>query len=191
MNSTQILLEGARNGRRTVIGQVIARFDPLILSVVKKSLTPKEFRSAGEDLLQDIRLAVSKGLKSIRGESRASLIAWIRQVAENKIMDWRKRRQVEPQSLEEWALGVQNPSTDGRTPSQILLSRERTEQLRAAISRVPSRYRRVLKYISEREPSRAEVALFTGKSLKGAARFVERALAHLRVAVARQGKSFE
>jgi DNA-directed RNA polymerase specialized sigma24 family protein len=68
----------------------------------------------------------------------------------------------------------------GPTPSGIACAREETERFRKAVERTPERYRELLWFLYEEDPSMTEVAEFLGKGTEASRKFVSRALNSLK-----------
>ncbi|MBN1442255.1 MAG: sigma-70 family RNA polymerase sigma factor [Planctomycetes bacterium] len=179
------LLRQASEGRRTAIGLLIELYEPLLVSAVQRYLGSSRFRAEGEDLLQDIRMALVKGLPRLRQRSRRSLAAWLKKVVQNRIRDWERVRQAQRRKPERSparmdGISSREPADAAPTPSQVLVRREEFERLDRAIEAVPERYRALLKYIVDANPTPSEVARFLAKEPDAARKFAGRALQHLR-----------
>jgi RNA polymerase sigma factor (sigma-70 family) len=183
-STTRRLIAAARDGQRNAAGRLIERFEPLLRSCVRRHLGPKRFRADGEDALQVVRLAVFRGLGGLRARDRRSLEAWIRKVVHNRLLDWDEQRRAHRRTSGRGAvslLATDAPEVSAPTPSpsRILIVREDLARLAEAIDRVPPRYRTVLWFIFEEDPTPAELALFLKKEPDAARKFVARALKHL------------
>ena len=64
--STTELLADAAGGQSTAVGKLILRLEPYLRTSVRRYLGEKRFRDEGDDLLQAIRLAIVRGLPSLR-----------------------------------------------------------------------------------------------------------------------------
>ncbi|MBI4586681.1 MAG: sigma-70 family RNA polymerase sigma factor [Planctomycetes bacterium] len=172
-------------GDRASLGRIIQRFEPLLQHVVRRYLGPERFADEGEDLLQTLRLALVKALPSARARDLPSLTAWIKKVVWSRLLDWEKSRNA---ARRRWPRPMVSLSATNKpevealspTPSGIFMGQEELEKLRAAIEKVPSRYRELLRLLYEKSPTPAEVAQFLGKEPEAARKFVARALTHLR-----------
>lgn len=187
--ASRLLIEDAALGGRTALGHLILAYDPLVLAEVRRLLGPRRFAAHGDDVLQNIRLALVKGLPGLKVKNRAVLCAWIRTLVRRQVLDWAKarnaarrlpsRRRVHLDRTDSPQLAAPTP-----TPSRILLHREQVELIRRAIQAAPPRYREVLRFIHEESPTLGDLMAFTGKSREAARKFVERALGHLESALA-------
>lgn len=188
--ASRLLIEDAVLGRRTALGRLILAYDPLVLAEVRRLLGPRHFAAHGDDVLQDIRLALVKGLPGLKVKNRAVLCAWIRTLVRRQVLDWVKARKAArrlPSHRRVLLDRSDSPqlAAPTPTPSHILLRREQRELLRRAIQTSPPRYREILRFILEKSPTLEELAEFTGKSREAARKFVERALGYLESALAR------
>ncbi len=183
--STTTLFDAVSSGRRTAIGQLILLYEPLIEHWVRRYLGPKRFARDGEDVLQSIRMTLIEKLPALRQKSRWSLVAWLERVVRTKISDWEKTRRAarrNPRSPVISLVATNAPEVAAATPtpSRILRGAEEVERLKYAIESVPVRYRGVLRFIHEKDPTPAEVAVYVGKEPDASRKFTARALDHLR-----------
>ena len=182
------LLAGLCRGETEARDLLLEYCEPLILSWVKRRLTPQQFRAEGEDVLQSIRCALIRSLPSLRSEKVPSFISWLKKLVGSRLSDWerarcsaRKLNGKAPVSLD--AEGVPEPAAPGPTPTRQLIGAEERARLRRAIENVPERYRPSLLLVCERDPGLPEVARFLGKSPEAARKFLERAFMHLKKAI--------
>ncbi len=183
--STTTLFDEVSSGRRTAIGQLILLYEPLIEHWVRRYLGPRRFARDGEDVLQSIRVVLIEKLPALRQKSRQSLVAWLQKVVRTKISDWEKtsratRRHPRRPVISLVATNAPEVAAATPTPSRILHGAEEVERLTLAIESVPMRYRGVLRFIHETNPTPAEVAAYVGKEPDAARKFTARALDHLR-----------
>jgi len=187
--STAESLSAATGGDSAAAGRLIRRFEPLLRREVRRFLGPERFREEGEDLLQTVRLQILRRLPSVRARDRGGWAVWLRTVARNACLDWRKsqrrarRRPESPQRIVRLPTALPDLPAGSPTPSRILLKREESERLYRAIEKVPERYRRLLRLLAERDPEPQEVARFLGKECEAARKFTARALLRLRQAL--------
>jgi RNA polymerase sigma factor (sigma-70 family) len=187
--STAESLSAAAGGDPAAAGRLIARFEPVLRREVRRFLGPARFREEGEDLLQTVRLQIVRKLPSIRARDRGAWAVWLRTVARNACLDWKKsqgrarRRPESPQRIVRLPTAAPDLPAASPTPSRILLKHEESERLYRAIEKVPERYRRLLRLLAERDPEPEEVARFLGKEAEAARKFTARALLHLRQAL--------
>ena len=180
-------------GQRTALGRLIVAYDPLVVAEVRRLLGPRHFAAHGEDVLQNIRLALVKGIPGLRAKNQAALAAWIRTLVQRQVLDWAKARGAARRVPSRKLVRLDGPGSpqlaaDTPTPSRIVLLREQKELIRRAIETTRARYRDVLRFICERSPTEEALEKFTGKSGDRHRKFVERALQHLERAVTRMLK---
>jgi RNA polymerase sigma-70 factor (ECF subfamily) len=180
--STRGLLESAVAGGAEAQVRLIARFEPLVRSLVWRHLGPARFRSEGEDALQVLRLALIRSLPRLKARDRAAFVAWLRKLVRSRVLDLDRRSRARGGGavLDLDGTGAPEPAAGTPTPSRIVMDREELARMRAAIERVPERYRPVLRLIVEEEPTPVEVSAFLGKGGEASRKFVARALVHLR-----------
>ncbi len=190
--TTQLQLEAATNGDANAQGQLLSRFDPVLRDAVQSYLRRDRFLAEGDDLLQEVRMAILRALPGFRGRDRASFVAWVRQVSTTKAIDWERRRRSRRRaprgrigSLS--ATDAPEPVARGEAPSRILLRREEHERILRAIEGVPERYRAVLRLIVTESPEPGELAARLGRGPDAARKLVSRALAALRKALRKPG----
>ena len=129
-------------------------------------------RSLQEDLLQDIMLAIYRALPSL--EKQESLAPFIFRIAHNRSVSHvtkvvGARRQLDPHEMEH----------ETTTPEQLLLAKQRSSRLVAALRRLPLPYRQVMTLLLE-DLSYAEIAEALGLSLSNVGVRVNRSKAQLK-----------
>lgn len=118
------------------------------------------WRADVDDVVQDVFLAALRALPKFRGESSVS--TWITRIAVNTCRSHgRKRRLRIFASLRE-----SNEPPAGQSAEHELLDRERFQRVRAAVRRLPAKYREavVLRYLEELSVSEVAQALGLGKN---------------------------
>lgn len=95
-----------------------------------------------EDGVQEVFLKVQRRIDTFRGE--AALSTWLYQVALNTLLDYRRRvgRAGRAQTFDP-AEGVET-AAEGPAPEELADRRERRRLVRAALDRLPLRFREVL-----------------------------------------------
>ncbi len=186
--TTHVLVEAAAGGDVDAQGRLLSRFEPVLRKAVQSSLGRDRFLADGEDLLQEIRMAVLRALPGFRGRDRASFIAWVRQVSTTKTIDWERRRRSgrrapRPGIGSLSGTNAPEPAARGDAPSRMILLREEKERIGRAIEAVPEQYREVLRLIVTESPEPGELAARLGRGPEATRKFVSRALAALRKAL--------
>ena len=99
-----------------------------------------------DDVVQDVFLAVLKGLSAFRG--RSSVSTWVTRVTINACRSHRRRRFARAALWERW---VRRAPTVGETDPSAAESDEMQRSVRQAVARLPNRYREVvvLRYLQE------------------------------------------
>jgi RNA polymerase sigma-70 factor (ECF subfamily) len=113
-----------------------------------------------EDVVQDVFLAALRALPKFRGESSVS--TWITRIAVNTCRSHGRKRRLR-------ILGGSRPEPLrrlGQSAEHELMDRERFEQVRTAVRRLPPKYREavVLHYLEELAVSEVAAVLGLGKN---------------------------
>jgi RNA polymerase sigma factor (sigma-70 family) len=155
---------------------------------VERQLGRERFRAEGDDLLQNVRLAVLKNFRTFRGRDRPALVAWLRRVARTTTIDWERRRRARRRgsgrpgcSLS--ATNAPEVAAAGETPSQRFLKREELERVLRTLETLPGPYREVLQIVVTESPEPHELAARLGRGPDATRKLVARALEALRRAL--------
>jgi RNA polymerase sigma factor (sigma-70 family) len=186
--TTRLLVDAATGGDPGAQGRLLFRFEPVLRSSLQRQLGRERFQAEGEDLLQEVRLAVVQGLRTFRGRDRASLVAWLRRVSLRKAIDWDRRRSSgsrgggrRPRSLS--ATHAPEVAAASETPSQTFLRREELERALRALETLPEPYREVLRIVLTESPEPGELAARLGRGPEATRKLVSRAIEALRKAL--------
>jgi RNA polymerase sigma-70 factor, ECF subfamily len=128
------------------------------------------------DIVQETMIDADRRLAKFLRQPTVPLLVWLRKIAAERVIDIHRRhlgsqcRSVirehrESQSFGESACELIELITNGKTsPSGELMRKEQIEQIRAAINRLPARYRDVLvmRHFDQMEPE--EIARVLGTS---------------------------
>ncbi len=182
-----------KNGRRTIVGGLMNRFDSHIWKEIKSRLSYSEFRSDGEDLYQEINVALFEGLPTVKKNDRKAIAKWVLTVIRNKVTDYiRKSPKPKPQKkqLNFVSPDMESvPDSNQSTASQEFDNRENIEKVYEAIEEVGEQFQPVLKYIFEEGPTKEEVFEFINKKSPEASRkHLERAFKDLRRVIFQKNK---
>jgi RNA polymerase sigma-70 factor (ECF subfamily) len=136
------LVARAQRGDRDAFSTLIVRHAPSVLSVAWRMVGD---RTLADDIAQETFLAAFRALPGFRAEARFS--TWLYRIAVNKCRDVQRARTAHP----ELGFGVDEdgdpaPEPPGesvlhRTPEDLLLDRQRAQQMSQALRRLPPLYR--------------------------------------------------
>jgi RNA polymerase sigma factor (sigma-70 family) len=179
-----------RSGDPTARGRLIEICDPILLSRVRRHLSPERFRTEGEDVLQGLRLALLKALPSVRSDDAGSFLSWLEKLVRCRLRDWdRARASARRPEMSLQDTDCPEVAAPISTPSRIVMSEEEAERVLLAIEKVPELYREVLRVIVREDPGPEAIAASLGKSPEAARKFVARALRHLKRTLGKRGIS--
>jgi RNA polymerase sigma-70 factor (ECF subfamily) len=183
-------LGAARAGSREALGQVLEACRHYLLAVAGEELDPHlQAKGGASDLVQQTFLEAQRDFGRFQGGTEAELLAWLRRLLQNNIADFtrRYRATAKRRAGREVALEVDTPSgapgpslaVDTPTPSGQLIARERTEELREALGRLPEEYRRVITLRYQEERSFEEIGRVLQRTPNGARKLWLRAVERL------------
>lgn len=181
-------LAAARAGSSEALGRVLDACRGYLLLVAGRDLDP-ELRAKGgaSDLVQQTFLEAQGAFGRFRGGSEDELLAWLKHLLRNNLIDFTRRYQVAAKrgvDREVPLTGDDSAVRDGvaadtPSPSGHAMARERDDSLRAAMDRLPEDYRAVLQLRYDDELSFDDIAARTGRSPEAARKLWARAVARL------------
>ncbi|MEM7305160.1 MAG: sigma-70 family RNA polymerase sigma factor [Planctomycetota bacterium] len=188
------LVARAQQGDRRAVEEILGRYYPRVLSVVRSRLGPglRQFVES-DDLVQETMIEVVKSFEGFDMRDERALIRWMSYLVENRIRDTAKffgakKRDGKRVALQERGgldsgdVPVDPPLVDsGPTPVERAERSELSDRVRAGLERLEPRYREVIERFNGRERW-AAIALAMGLPTAGAAR---RMHARARVKLAR------
>ena len=138
-------LAGVSHDRPT-FEQIVEREQPGVAQLAQRLLGWSTDRQDVDDVVQDVFLAVLKGLSSFR--ERSSVSTWVTRITINACRSQRRRRLVRAALWDRW---VRRAPTAHGPDSAAAESDETQRCVRQAIARLPNRYREavVLRYLHE------------------------------------------
>lgn len=176
-------------GDERAFRELVTRHQRLVASIASHFL---DNRSDLEDLVQDVFLSIFKSLNRFRGDS--SLKTWIYRITVNHCINWRKR--VSFRFRRRWLSLHESPSGDtgiprietisarAKTPEAEVIQAEQMRQVRAAIQKLPVKFRMVLVLRDLEELSYEEIARIVGVSNGTVKSRINRARTKVRVLLA-------
>jgi len=171
VNGERELVAACRAGDRDAFDRLVQRHQHAVYQVC--------FRFAGNhedasDLAQDVFVRAFRALPRFKGES--ALATWLYRIAVNVCLN---RRAAQPPPME--AIDPErHAGAAGSGPADAVLRRERSERLRAAISRLPAKQRATVVLRIYRELSHEEIARVLGSPVGTVKANFSHALANLR-----------
>lgn len=128
------LVERCAAGDDSAFDQIVLRYQDRVARLAYRLLG---WQGDAEDVVQEVFLAAFKGLKRFRGN--AQLSTWLTRITINKCHSYRRRNWRWWRRLE-----MTDDLIEPRGSDAAVLDRERFEQIREAIQRLPMKYREVV-----------------------------------------------
>jgi RNA polymerase sigma factor (sigma-70 family) len=163
------------------------RYDRACFGVIRRLLGAAH-AGAAEDLHQETWIAVSKNAASF-DPARAGFAAWLFTIARRKVFDHFRRQKIAVLSsdLGEAAETVADP---GQTPLDAVQSRERAQEIIAAVEALPLEQRGVFVMFADGGLSLEEIAQVTGVAAETVKSRLRYARAKLRQALAGERSTY-
>ena len=148
------LIRQILDGRRDLFGELIApHLQPLLRIVRARTGTHPEV----DDIIQQTSLKAFKHLEQFRFE--ASFRTWLIQIGLNEIRDWRRKRTSSRMIAFDVSRLAQLQAGDNDTSPFVECQKsEAAVRIRAAVARLPEKYRRVVLLLDFEDFSISEVA---------------------------------
>lgn len=178
-------LEAARNGCAESEAQLIETCRAYLLSIanrdVESGLRPKV---AASDAVQETIIEAQRDLSQFRGKSEAELLAWLRRILQNNLLD-AKRKFFETGKRDlarEKPLGFDEGRTrkQPETASKIVARDEEAERMRELVAMLPEDYQDVIRLRNWELKAFEEIGVAMGRSAEAARKLWGRAIAQLR-----------
>jgi len=169
------MLRAARAGDEEATDSLFERLRPRLVLWASTRMSPAlRARLDPEDAAQEILLSVHRSLHQFQGDDDRAFKAWLFRVAENRIRDLAERAGALKRRLPE-------PRTVSQTsPSMGAARNEMAARLRAALTRLPDDYRRVIQLRRFEELSTEEVGARMERSANAVRILYFRAVSALR-----------
>lgn len=175
---SQTLL-AARRGERAEFERLMRSYTKFLHDLVIEGMGPR-LRAVLEieDVVQDVMLAVYRGIREADFPSDKAFRGWLRTLVRNRIIDLTRRHfgtlrhGTPPASLDETRVGANGQAVhtrdvvaaDQRTVSSIVSRREAVEALDRILQGVPPQYRDLIRMIQVERLSTREIAVRMGKT---------------------------
>ena len=159
------LLDAARAGEQSAIAQVMELFRHYLSCIAQTELDSDLLRKVGaSDVVQDTLLEAHRHFDRFVGEEQDQLLAWLRKILLNNIMDTRKAfqqagcRQIQLEVRIDDSRNFESVCEDAPSPSQQAIQHEQAEALQAAMAQLSPDYRQVLEWHHRDHLSFVEIA---------------------------------
>lgn len=180
------LLRAHGMGDAQAFARLYDRYDQASFRFIRRLLGAAH-ADAADDLHQETWLAVSRNAADF-DPGRAGFAAWLFTIARHKVFDHFRRCKitvlVSGTASMEAALAVPDP---GRTPLEQVVSRERAEQIVAAVDALPLEQRGVFVMFADGGLSLEEIASITGVAVETAKSRLRYARSKLRQSLTEEG----
>jgi RNA polymerase sigma-70 factor (ECF subfamily) len=149
------LMQGIREGSEDAAKQLVERYGPHVLRVVRKRLNPKlRSKFDSSDFQQDVWASFFVGVSGRTFERPEALMAFLAKMARNKVlMAVRQRCQIQKYNVDREhsldgsaACEARDKAGPDPTPSQLVVAQEKLDQL---LKDHPPRYQRILILLSQ------------------------------------------
>lgn len=167
---TRILIQQARNGASTSLGELLESCRRYLLLLAEDGLDADLHAKFGaSDLVQEAMLEAQRDFSGFRGESRAQLLAWLSRILLNNLLnhsrDYRltqKRQLSREQPLNGTDVGAKE--LDLSTPSDRVVRKEEEALLNAALTTLSEEQRQVIELRHREHRSFVEIGEIMGRS---------------------------
>ncbi len=129
------LIERSLKGDQDSFAELVSRYKKLIYSVVYYYVKDNE---EIRDISQEVFLRIYKSLGSFNRQYKFS--TWAVKIATNLCLDMIRKKKINSIPIED----IEVMSRDEDTPEKHYLGKERTNEIKRAISRLPEKYRTLI-----------------------------------------------
>lgn len=126
------LIQQCLSGRQECFEELVTRYKKLVYSVVYNLIKDKE---EVNDISQEVFIRIYKSLDRYNPEFKFS--TWIARISTNLCLDILRKKKVDSTPIEE----IEGVASGMDTPEASYINKERSEQIRKAISELPEKYR--------------------------------------------------
>ncbi|MEM7557670.1 MAG: sigma-70 family RNA polymerase sigma factor [Planctomycetota bacterium] len=182
------LIAKARDGCAESQNELLSGLRSYLLFVAENKMESKLRAKAGKsDAVQQTMMQVAQKLGDFRGDNRAQLFAWVREILDNEVKQIRRSYQTEKRNVaREVAVEPDNSHEAGidlsaqlLTPQSAALLKEETQAIQAAIASLPEDYRQVIELRNWQKLSFAEIGKEMDRSENAVTKLWFRALVRL------------
>lgn len=156
---TTLLLQAALDGKSEARSALLDRLRPRMLLWVASRMSPAlRAKVEPDDAVQEVLLAVHKGLDGYEPRDEAAFFAWLFRIAENRIrdlVDHHGAQKRQPRELQ---------SVSQTSPSAAAQRQEQVDRIAQAVEGLPTDYRDVIRLRRLQELDCTQVAEVMGRS---------------------------
>jgi RNA polymerase sigma-70 factor (ECF subfamily) len=141
----------ARAGSREALGWLFDSCRQYLLLVANEEIRPDlRAKFGASDVVQQTFLEAQRDFAGFRGDSRAALQGWLRQILVHNVRNVRRRHSTAKRELGREVTLTSLPldhvgdAADGQTPSRHAIANEEDVELQRALARLPELYRTVI-----------------------------------------------
>jgi RNA polymerase sigma-70 factor (ECF subfamily) len=154
-NRLQTLVDAAKNGSPTALGELVDRYRKYLLLTANRTLPATvQSKVAPSDIVQDTSVDMVREFAQFRGATVREFVAWMKQILRNNIADVcrgfhdSQKRDVaceSPLQCGSTNSGGDVPVSREQSPSVCAAAHEAAEQIATAMRRLHPRHRDVLR----------------------------------------------
>jgi RNA polymerase sigma-70 factor (ECF subfamily) len=182
----RLWIADARAGSSSALGRLFESCRAYLLAIANSELgADLQSKVGASDLVQQTFLNAQKEFAGFRGQSEAELLAWLRRILRNSLVDASrhyeasKREVGREQPLNGSAVFVA-AATPPPSPRSLAALREDAARLEQVLRQLPEHYRRAIELRHQESKTFAEVAAALGCSEEAARKTWSRAVDQLR-----------
>jgi len=188
------LIQAARQGCQTAIGQIVVQCRPYLLAIANDALDGEIAAKVGaSDIVQNSMLSAQRCLNEFEGESEEELLAWLRGILINDLKQMHRhfhtaKRQIDrEQPFRDDSLNRDGSALidKGDSPSSLAAEREQEEQLYRALQKLSADERRVVELRNWQRLAFAEIGQHMDRSADAARKLWSRAIVRLQTLLER------
>ncbi len=150
------LVRKTLDGDQNSFAELVSRYKKLIYSVVYHYIKNRE---GMDDICQEVFIKVYKALPTYNPQFKFS--TWCVKITTNLCVDTIRRKRVNLVPMEE----IESVSRESDTPEKRYISRERSVEIRKAITRLPEKYRTLIVLYHQKGMSYKEMAAMLNKPM--------------------------
>lgn len=176
-----LVLEQARNGCEDAQAEVLELCRGYLLAIANRDLeSGLRPKIAASDAVQETLINAQRGLAAFRGKSEAELLAWLRKILQNNLVDAQRKYFIsEKRKLQKEEVLDSDGVEHHKTASAIVSDDEESVRLQAAMKKLPDDYRTVVELRNWELRSFDEIGQEMGRSAEAVRKLWVRAIARL------------
>jgi RNA polymerase sigma-70 factor, ECF subfamily len=187
-------LPAARGGSREALGRILATFQPSLLCIARRELSPElRFKGEAGDLVQETFLEACRDFVQFHGTTAEEFAAWLRRLMWNNLSDFRRRyrgtakrqtaREIRLEDAAASAIALCWCGAEWISRTEQALAHDQAGAVQHVLDRLPANYRQVI-LLRYREELRFEaIGRLMGQSANAAEKLCSRAVERVREAL--------